>query len=75
MAQSKTDSSRIVSNTPKNVRANRAGKRVVPNKGARKELEKAWSKFPSAERSQCVATMAKGGSPSYVELAVGLDMM
>jgi hypothetical protein len=41
----------------------------------RKELERDWSKFPSAERSQCVATMAKGGSPSYVELAVCLDMM
>ncbi len=42
---------------------------------ARKELEKDWSKFPSAERSQCVATSARGGSPSYVELLVCLEMM
>jgi hypothetical protein len=42
---------------------------------ARKELEKDWSKVPSAERSQCIATMAKGGAPSYVELVVCLDMM
>lgn len=57
-----------------------AGGRTVENclageDGARKELEKDWSKVPTAERSQCVATMAKGGSPSYVELAVCLDMM
>lgn len=56
------------------------GGRTVENclageEGARKELEKDWSKFPSPERSQCVATMAKGGAPSYVELAVCLDMM
>jgi hypothetical protein len=42
---------------------------------AQKELERDWSKFPSAERTQCIETMAKGGSPSYVELAVCLDMM
>lgn len=42
---------------------------------ARKELEKDWSKIPSAERSQCIATMAKGGAPSYVELVVCLEMM
>ncbi len=57
-----------------------AGGRTVENclageEGARKELEKDWSKFPSAERSRCVATMGNGGSPSYVELAVCLDMM
>src|SRR6516162_2813546 len=42
---------------------------------ARKELEKDWSKIPSAERSQCIATMAKGGAPSYVELVVCVEMM
>src|SRR3974377_382887 len=42
---------------------------------ARKELEKAWSKIPSAERNQCIATMAKGGAPSYVELVVCIEMM
>jgi hypothetical protein len=56
------------------------GGRTVENcmageEGARKELEKDWSRFPGGERTQCVATMAKGGSPSYVELAVCLDMM
>jgi len=42
---------------------------------ARKELEKDWPKIPSGERSQCIATMAKGGAPSYVELIVCLEMM
>jgi hypothetical protein len=42
---------------------------------ARKELEKDWSKIPSAERTQCIATMAKGGAPSYVELVVCIEMM
>ena len=41
---------------------------------ARKDLEKDWSKLPSSERSQCVATSA-GGSPSYVELLICLEMM
>jgi hypothetical protein len=41
---------------------------------ARKDLERDWSKLPSSERSQCVATSA-GGSPSYVELLVCLEMM
>jgi hypothetical protein len=35
---------------------------------ARKEIDKAWLKTPSAERSQCIGTVAVGGSPSYVEL-------
>jgi hypothetical protein len=48
---------------------------MAGEEGARKELEKDWSRFPNVERTQCVATMAKGGSPSYVELAVCLDMM
>ena len=43
-----------------------AGGRTVENclageEGARKELEKDWSKVPTAERSQCVATMVTGG--------------
>ena len=42
---------------------------------ARKELEKDWPKIPSAERIQCIATMGKGGAPSYVELIVCLEMM
>ena len=41
---------------------------------ARKELEKDWSKIPSAERTQCIASMAKGGFPSYVELVICLEI-
>jgi hypothetical protein len=48
---------------------------VAGEERARKDLEKEWPKTPSAERSQCIATMAKGGAPSYVELAVCLEMM
>ena len=42
---------------------------------ARKEIDNAWLKTPSAERSQCIGTVAVGGSPSYVELVVCLEMM
>jgi hypothetical protein len=42
---------------------------------ARKQLEKDWPKTPVAEQSQCEATMATGGYPSYVELAVCLEML
>src|SRR5262249_61034255 len=48
---------------------------VAGEERARKDLEKEWSKTPNSERSQCIATMAKGGAPSYVELAVCLGMM
>jgi hypothetical protein len=41
---------------------------------ARKDLEKDWSKVPTSERSQCIATSA-GVSPSYVELQICLEMM
>ena len=39
---------------------------------ARKQIDKAWLKTPSAERSQCIGAVAVGGSPSYVELVVCL---
>jgi hypothetical protein len=42
---------------------------------AQKQLAKYWSKIPIAERSQCIATMATGGFPSYVELVVCIEMM
>ncbi|MFZ0836834.1 MAG: hypothetical protein WAM77_05215 [Xanthobacteraceae bacterium] len=42
---------------------------------ARRQIDKEWSKTPSAERSQCIGTVAVGGSPSYVELVVCLEMM
>src|SRR5271165_2857609 len=47
---------------------------MVGEERARKELEKDWSKIPIAERNQCIATMAKGGFPSYVELVICLEM-
>lgn len=48
---------------------------VAGEEAARKELEKDWAKFPGAERNQCIQTAAKGGSPSYVEIIVCLEMM
>ena len=42
---------------------------------ARKDLEKDWAKTPTPERTQCVGTVAVGGSPSYVELLICLEMM
>ena len=42
---------------------------------ARKDLEKEWAKVPAAERTQCIGTVAVGGSPSYVELLTCLEMM
>jgi hypothetical protein len=47
---------------------------VAGEERARKELEKDWSKIPMAERNQCIATMAKGGFPSYVELVICVEM-
>ena len=41
---------------------------------ARKDLEKDWSKYPSAERNQCATPMAGDRSPSYVELLICLEM-
>jgi hypothetical protein len=42
---------------------------------AQKQLAKDWAKIPIAERGQCIATMAKGGFPSYVELVVCIEMI
>jgi hypothetical protein len=47
---------------------------IAGEEKARKELEKDWSKIPIAERNQCIATMAKGGYPSYVELVICVEM-
>ena len=37
--------------------------------------QKDWSKYPSAEQTQCAAPMANNRSPSYVELLICLEMM
>jgi len=42
---------------------------------ARKDLEKDWAKIPAAGRTQCTGTVVVGGSPSYVELLICLEMM
>ena len=42
---------------------------------ARKDLEKDWVKIPTAERTQCIGTVNVGGSPSYVELLICIEMM
>jgi hypothetical protein len=48
---------------------------VASENVARKEIEKDWATFPTAERNQCIQTAAKGGSPSYVEIIVCLEMI
>jgi hypothetical protein len=48
---------------------------MAGEEAARKDLEKQWAKVPAAERTQCVGTVAVGGSPSYVELLICLEMM
>jgi hypothetical protein len=42
---------------------------------ARKDLEKQWAKLPTGERTECMGTVTVGGSPSYVELLICLEMM
>ena len=42
---------------------------------ARKDLEKDWVKIPTGERTQCIGTVNVGGSPSYVELLICIEMM
>ena len=43
-------------------------------KDARDQLAREWSKFPAADRSQCIATATMGGTASYVELITCLEM-
>ena len=48
---------------------------VSGEEAARKDLEKHWVTAPAAERTQCTGSGAVGGSHSYVELLVCLEMM
>ncbi|MBV8746431.1 MAG: hypothetical protein JO134_15450 [Xanthobacteraceae bacterium] len=48
---------------------------VNGEEAARKDLEKHWATAPTAERTQCMGSGAVGGSHSYVELSVCLEMM
>jgi hypothetical protein len=42
---------------------------------ARETLEKGWSKYNSADKTQCVGLARQGGPPSYVELLSCLEVM
>jgi hypothetical protein len=48
---------------------------VAGEETARRDLEKNWSKFPAADRNQCVGVATNHGSPSYEELHTCLEMM
>lgn len=42
---------------------------------AREQLAKEWSQFLPGERERCTSETKTGGSPSYVELLVCLEMI
>ena len=48
---------------------------VAGEEAARKDLDNQWTKLPTGDRTQCIGTVAVGGSPSYVELLICLEMM
>ena len=48
---------------------------VAGEEAARKDLDKQWAKLPPSERTQCIGTVAVGGSPSYVELLICVEMI
>jgi hypothetical protein len=57
-----------------------SGGRTVENcmsgeEAARKDLEKDWARVLPAERTQCIGTVNVGGSPSYVELLICVEMI
>jgi hypothetical protein len=41
---------------------------------ARSQLEKVWSQYNAAQRSECDTLVTTGGAPSYVELLTCLEM-
>jgi len=41
---------------------------------ARAEIVKHWPQVPQEEKSRCMQTALQGGSPSYVELLICLEM-
>jgi hypothetical protein len=43
-------------------------------KGARDQLAKEWDQFASADRTLCTRMSTRGGSPTYTELLVCLEM-
>ena len=43
-------------------------------KGARDQLAKEWDQFTSADRTLCTRMSTRGGSPTYTELLVCLEL-
>jgi hypothetical protein len=43
-------------------------------KGARDQLVKEWGQFSSDDRTRCTRVSTRGGSPTYTELLVCLQM-
>src|SRR3954451_17305202 len=41
---------------------------------ARDQLARQWASFPAADRSQCTQTATMGGTASYVELIICLEL-
>jgi hypothetical protein len=41
---------------------------------AREEIVKVWPHFPDQEKIRCAQTARQGGSPSYIELLICLEM-
>jgi hypothetical protein len=50
------------------------GQCLADENSARAELERQWTQFPPTLRQRCVATTETGGSPSYVEVLICLQM-
>jgi hypothetical protein len=47
---------------------------VASETAAREEIVKIWSQVPDDERTRCAKTALQGGSPSYVEFLICLEM-
>jgi hypothetical protein len=47
---------------------------VQSEQDTREQIEKAWSTFPTADKSHCVALAKTGGESSYTELLTCMEM-
>ena len=52
----------------------RLGRMPARRQDARSKLDKDWSQYSAAQRSQCDDLVTTGGAPSYVELLTCLEM-
>src|ERR1043165_4150757 len=55
-------------------RATRSGQCVESENEARNRLASDWSKFPTADRRDCLAVTQIGGFPSYVQVLTCLEI-